>query len=339
MTSQQAAPHDHKVQLVPYNPDVVSKRLQLHLLKLVLSLPAVDQGLRLDIESYVSKEEKRPIRVFESPRPAFKRPPKVFSLPSKRKAFDVVRGAPPPLAAAPVLHAVPLPTVPERSAEECLDNVCSVGSSARDALPTQDKPEPGDEDSDATAKLRPLPSTKLSTAPAASPAPSGNNVFRLDIAQPMELPPAYAGTGLHAASPEPPGVPPYERTTQPGNLPVLAHDGVEYEVVGLLGSGGGGRVFCVRTRYGEWFAMKVVHKAKMYRYPDGRDSILVEKENWERITRGRKAFSMPLLESWDDDENVYFLMVSAVLLTVERHPLTDSNSHFTVMTSLSGSEA
>ena len=64
-----------------------------------------------------------------------------------------------------------------------------------------------------------------------------------------------------------------------------------------------------------------------------------EKETWERVTHGRRAFLMPLFESWDDEENVYFLMVGIVVpLTARRGVLIGSGSHFTAMTSSSGSE-
>ena len=57
-------------------------------------------------------------------------------------------------------------------------------------------------------------------------------------------------------------------------------------------------------------AIKVVHKPMMYRRPNGRSHVLVEKESLERLTTMRMPFVTKLLSSWDDGENVYFVMVS-----------------------------
>ncbi|GJE88130.1 kinase-like protein [Phanerochaete sordida] len=90
--------------------------------------------------------------------------------------------------------------------------------------------------------------------------------------------------------------------------PVLTHAGQAYCIMGTLGEGGSGRVIAARTRTGHTVAVKVVHKAKAYRNPFGRENLKDEKFNWERVTHERRSFLVHLLMSFDDPENVYFVM-------------------------------
>ncbi|EKM56157.1 uncharacterized protein PHACADRAFT_209644 [Phanerochaete carnosa HHB-10118-sp] len=90
--------------------------------------------------------------------------------------------------------------------------------------------------------------------------------------------------------------------------PMLTHADQAYVVLGMLGEGGSGRVMCARARTGHTVAIKVVHKARAYRDPFGRENLKDEKFTWERVTHERRPFLVSLLLSWDDPENVYFVM-------------------------------
>lgn len=93
-------------------------------------------------------------------------------------------------------------------------------------------------------------------------------------------------------------------------LPLLRNGVDAYVVLGVLGNGASGRVVYARSRTGESVAIKIAHKAKLYRHPFGRVNIEGEKENLIRVTLCGKPFLTQLLSSWDDKDNVYFVMVS-----------------------------
>ena len=61
---------------------------------------------------------------------------------------------------------------------------------------------------------------------------------------------------------------------------------------------------------GRILAVKVVHKDKQYRRPDGRKVMISEKRILEKVAFIKRPFLTPLLDSWADEENVYFVMVS-----------------------------
>ena len=56
-------------------------------------------------------------------------------------------------------------------------------------------------------------------------------------------------------------------------------------------------------------AIKILHKAMLYRDQLGRMDIVSEKKILTRATICGKPFLTQLLSSWDDEENVYFVMV------------------------------
>lgn len=97
---------------------------------------------------------------------------------------------------------------------------------------------------------------------------------------------------------------------------MLTHAGQAYVVLDTLGEGGSGKVMYAKSQTGYSVAIKVVHKAKAYRDPYGRENLVNEKCNWERVTHERRSFLVSLLLSWDDPENVYFVMVSMSPLSV-----------------------
>lgn len=298
-------PHSPELSLVPYTPDVVSKRLQLYLLRLVISLPAVDDELRLAVESYLSKVERRPMRVFASPSRPFRRPPIVFSPPPKPKP----NASQPPRTPITTRHGHPLPTVPEATGNE----------EANQFSPSIDSSETGEPAVLKTweAEKQPLPPVAASSEASPTAAKETSPSF-LDGVRPADVPPAYIGSGFSVSNPASLSDP-TQRYFDPelSDPPMVSHDGVDYTLIGMLGAGGSGRVFSVRDQHGQWFALKVLHKPIVYRAPEARCAILNERHSWERVTLGRRAFLMPLLASWDDEDNVYFLM------PLYRHSLLD----------------
>lgn len=84
-----------------------------------------------------------------------------------------------------------------------------------------------------------------------------------------------------------------------------------FTLLGTLGSGATGRVMYARDQDNNPLAIKVVHKPKMYRRRFGRVDVVAERNTLERITIYGKPFLTQLLSSWDDEENVYFVMVSS----------------------------
>jgi hypothetical protein len=99
------------------------------------------------------------------------------------------------------------------------------------------------------------------------------------------------------------GVEPEEPTT-------LEHAGNTYIIRGMRGKGSFGKVMMAHTRVNRLVAVKVIHKDKQYRYMYGREALIIEKEIMEKVTLTRMPFNVSLLESWADNENVYFVMVS-----------------------------
>lgn len=96
------------------------------------------------------------------------------------------------------------------------------------------------------------------------------------------------------------------------NVPVVISDGVDtYLIHGTLGNGGFGRVMLATDQYNQRVAIKIIHKDKQYQFNGGRDSILLERRILERIALSGKRFLTPLLASWQDLQNVYFVMVRA----------------------------
>ncbi|OCH87264.1 kinase-like protein [Obba rivulosa] len=93
--------------------------------------------------------------------------------------------------------------------------------------------------------------------------------------------------------------------------PIVLHSpfGDAYLVQCLLGSGAQGRVLLVEEECsGERFALKVVPKQLQYVKRSGRTYALVEKECMQRAMRWDLPFVMHLIRSWDDEENIYFVM-------------------------------
>lgn len=96
----------------------------------------------------------------------------------------------------------------------------------------------------------------------------------------------------------------------------LTHAGSVYLIRGERGRGSFGRVMMANDGKGRILAVKVVHKDKQYRSPDGREILISEKRILEKVAYMKRPFLTPLLDSWADNENVYFVMVSTSCLLI-----------------------
>ena len=128
------------------------------------------------------------------------------------------------------------------------------------------------------------------------------------------------GSVTGSTSPEDyePTLPPeasYVPSIDPGEPALLKHLGNTYIMRGLHGKGSFGKVMMAHDINNRLVAVKVIHKDKQYRVMYGRDILYAEKYAMERVTMEKMPWNVPLLESWADDKNVYFLMVCP------RHPV------------------
>ena len=57
-------------------------------------------------------------------------------------------------------------------------------------------------------------------------------------------------------------------------------------------------------------AIKVMHKDVVYRHPDGRSAVRSEEKALQRVTMSGVKFLTDVWGTWDDEDNVYFAMVS-----------------------------
>ena len=65
------------------------------------------------------------------------------------------------------------------------------------------------------------------------------------------------------------------------------------------------------------FALKIMHKDSLYQSEGARGVVLTEKRACERITACSKAkYLLKTLATWDDEKNIYFLMVSTLISCV-----------------------
>ena len=105
---------------------------------------------------------------------------------------------------------------------------------------------------------------------------------------------------------------------------LISPHGTHYLVQGILGTGGFGRVFKAKllshsssesstSESYEYYAIKVMHKSQVYAYEEGREMVLSEGRVLRRITEakgeGGKGFLVGMVESWADEENVFYVMV------------------------------
>lgn len=89
---------------------------------------------------------------------------------------------------------------------------------------------------------------------------------------------------------------------------VLFSGTATYRVLSRIAQGGGGRVVAAETDDGYYVAIKVIHKWQQYRLSTGRQMLLTEKAIMAKAATLGHKFLTSLLESWEDEENVYFAM-------------------------------
>ncbi|TFK80508.1 kinase-like protein [Polyporus arcularius HHB13444] len=97
----------------------------------------------------------------------------------------------------------------------------------------------------------------------------------------------------------------YDRRSHPD---IVHHNGVSYQILGVLGEGSFGRVFLAFTSSGKTVALKTVHKAKCYRWPGVREELLSERNCLALAARRRLPFWTNLNAAWEDNNNVYMEM-------------------------------
>ena len=109
---------------------------------------------------------------------------------------------------------------------------------------------------------------------------------------------------------------PEEREGRSGGTIMLYNDMLTetYSVSRMLGVGAFGRVMFAVGKEGEQVAIKVMHKAMVYRRSSGRERILNELHALKRATDADLSFVCPMLSAWADDENVYVVMVSVAVI-------------------------
>ncbi|OCH84158.1 kinase-like protein [Obba rivulosa] len=77
----------------------------------------------------------------------------------------------------------------------------------------------------------------------------------------------------------------------------------------VLGAGAQGRVLLVQEKVSEeHFALKVISKRQQYAKHGGHARSLLERNCMGVVTESDLPFLMPLIVSWDDEENIYFVM-------------------------------
>ncbi|KAI0697088.1 kinase-like domain-containing protein [Cerioporus squamosus] len=89
---------------------------------------------------------------------------------------------------------------------------------------------------------------------------------------------------------------------------VVTHNGISYQILGMLGEGTFGRVFFAFASTGKNVALKTVHKRKCYRWPDEKEGLLSERNCMAIAARERLPFWTSLNAAWEDENNVYMEM-------------------------------
>ena len=96
----------------------------------------------------------------------------------------------------------------------------------------------------------------------------------------------------------------------------VTHADVKYAVVGTLGEGAFGRVFLAITSRTELVALKVIHKRRLYREYDAKESLINERNCMAMATDDGLNCWMGIRAAWEDEENAFFAMVRRVRLSL-----------------------
>lgn len=94
---------------------------------------------------------------------------------------------------------------------------------------------------------------------------------------------------------------------------VLQHGDDAYTLLNAIGLGGFGLVYRARTGNGELVAVKTMAKAHLYRGGRSLESVdcaIMEHQIMKAATETGNTWVTHLLASWEDAENIYFVMVS-----------------------------
>lgn len=88
------------------------------------------------------------------------------------------------------------------------------------------------------------------------------------------------------------------------------HTGNMYRLGRVLGTGGFSKVVLATDLEGREYAAKIISKQKVFRRPDGRQNLLHEKNIMAKITQLNTPRVVQLIECWEREHEVYFIMVS-----------------------------
>ena len=296
-----------------------SKYLQRFLLAFILLLPGVDPVLRTFIEAYLQLYPRRSAETTTSSTVQAELP----SVATRDATLAATVGL------ATQDHNPYTPPTPHL---EPLDLPPTPGDKSDGSSPSLGADVAPDSECESPLPVRPFivfaplpeePSPRYPTPPSTSPSeghspqPLLGDSASSSSSQLLRVPsPEAFGISLSAAQPRTLRSQGRHEETEADPLadwqgpPMLTHAGQAYVVLGTLGEGGSGKVMYAKLHTGHSVAIKVVHKAKAYRDRYGRENLVNEKCNWERVTHERRSFLVNLLLSWDDPENVYFVMVS-----------------------------
>lgn len=100
------------------------------------------------------------------------------------------------------------------------------------------------------------------------------------------------------------------------------HSGNVYTLGRALGTGGFSSVMLATDSKGRRCAAKIVDKQKVFRQSDGRQNLLREKEIMAKVSQLETSRLVSLLECWESENEVYFIMVGASVVCTKAasHP-------------------
>ena len=83
----------------------------------------------------------------------------------------------------------------------------------------------------------------------------------------------------------------------------------KYKLLGTFAYARGGRIMKAQNKEGELVAIKIIHRAWAFMEPEAKVETFNERGMLERVTLARKPFLAGVLACWEDEENIYFVMV------------------------------
>lgn len=121
----------------------------------------------------------------------------------------------------------------------------------------------------------------------------------------------FNGKSVNCSSPHPQLIKQHIALGHDMDQSEIEHDGITYTLLGRIVLGSRSRIMVASTGYGETVAVKIVHKHRAYDLFPDREDIASTKSVMEYITVSEepRPFLLKLLHSWDDNDNIYFVMV------------------------------